>query len=120
MALEFSDWVGRMINSIEDASIVDRFAGDALTGLQTRMCIANLLVPYTSTEKSVADWLAAFSVDLNDNEIGKRCVMECSLQQLIGRNNVSAYTQTNGDQETAAWLKDLKKHIKYDTLRKED
>lgn len=118
MPIEFSEWMGRMINSIEDTSIVDRFAGDTLTPLQTRMCIANLLVPYQSTEKSVADWLTAFSVDLNDNPIGHRCVMECNLKQLIGFINVQAYTHAHGDEASSAWLKSLKKHIKYDTLNR--
>ena len=118
MAKEFSEWVGAMVNSIEDLSIVDRFAGDTMTPLQIRMCIANLLVPYTSTEESVADWIAAFSVDLDDKELGKRCVMECSLKQLIGYNNVQAYTHSHGDIASAAWLKDLKKQIKYDTLKR--
>lgn len=115
----FQDWVGGMINSIEDNSIIDRFAGDTLTPLQTRMCIANLLVPYTTTQKSIADWLAAFSVDLNDNPLGQRCVMESNLKQLIGATNAHNYLHIHGDEDSAKWLRELKKAIKHDTLRKD-
>lgn len=113
---EFSEWVGSMINSIEDNSIIDRFAGDTLTPLQTRMCIANLLVPYTTTAKSIADWLAVFSVALDGKPIGKRCIMESNLKQLLGDNNMTTYFNIYEDEESAKWIKEIKKAIKYDTL----
>lgn len=112
----FHDWVGDMIGTIDDLSIIDRHPTNELTPLQARMAIADLLVPYQQTERSVADWLAAFSVDLNDQPVGKRSVMEANLKQIIGTDNVTAYATSHGDQLTAQWLRELKRNIKSDTL----
>ncbi len=118
MPKEFSEWLGAMVNSIEDASIIDNYVGDSLTPLQVRMSIANLLVPIIMDEDDVADWLAAFSVDLDSKSIGRRSVTELSLRGLIGESNVRAYVETDGSQETVVWLKNLKKDIKYNKLNK--
>jgi hypothetical protein len=112
----FADWLSAQIGTIEDLSIIDRHPTNELTPLQVRMAIADLLVPYQQSERSAADWLAAFSVDLNDQPIGKRSVMEANLKQLIGTKNVTAYATAHGDELTAQWLRELKRAIKTDTL----
>lgn len=118
MPKEFSEWLGAMANSIEDASIVDRFAGDTLNELQTRMCLANMLVPVILNEDDVADWLSAFAVELNDNPIGRRYVTEGKLTHIIGPIYVKQYVDTTGDKDTVEWLIELKRVIKNGTLRR--
>ena len=119
MAKEYSEWLGSMANSIEDASIVDRFVGDTMSALQKRMVIADLLVPYADDKEYVDDWVAAFSVAMSCDVIGRRKLTEATLSSLIGQTYTALYCDTRTSRDAVAWLKDLKKQIKYNKLKRD-
>jgi len=117
MPKEFSEWMGSMLNSIEDASTINKnYIGDELTSFQIRMSIADLLVPSIKHEWDVQDWLGVFSVGLDCGSRGNRSVVEQALSTIIGPNNTREYCDSEDGEGTIEWLNKLKTKIKNNIL----
>lgn len=115
----FAEWVSGMADSIEDGSYFHRDdlehpaqASVELTALQTRMLIADLLVPNQSTENLVTDWLTCFCVSLSGSTFGDRNITDTHLRNFVSVDLVTEWVHTEGDAANAAWLLRFKNDIK--------
>jgi hypothetical protein len=112
MPKEFSTWVSEMAGTIPDLSLVDRFEGDSLTELQKRMLIADLLVPTTTSEVQVDDWVMAFTVSVDFNEKGVRTLTHRMFSSIVGLPESRLYTETQTDEEASQWLNSFKHKVR--------
>lgn len=106
---DFHTWVGRMVNSIEDTSIISK--ADPvynLTHLQKRALVADLVVPVIHSEDAVEDWLNIFRVTLN---VGGEMSVGM-LISLIGKEETNKYFETDTEEDAISWLRDIKLKIK--------
>lgn len=117
MPKEYSEWLGQLAGTIEDNSLIDRFIGDSLTDIQKRMLIADMLVPHPQTEKEVDDWTTALCVSM-DGYIGEKKLEDGPLRRVIGDSLTIQYVNTTNDQEALEWLRELRKQIRHNTLRR--
>lgn len=119
MPIDFTTWVSRQANSIEDKSefIKPSQASVELTDLQKRLLFANLLVPNVDTENLLDVWIEVFRTGVEGNAYGQHQVLPGMLSSLIGEDRADEYYNTNGYYRIILWWKTLKKDIESGVLR---
>ena len=107
--LEYSTWLSRYANSIEDKSTFNK--SNVVTEFQKRAYIADMLVPTIRIEADVDDWVTAFCVTVTKAEPGRKSVMSLFFADVVGKEMSHEYYKTAGDSESLAWLKKFKEDL---------
>ena len=105
---EFSQWVSDMSGTIEDKSEFIRPSHNQqpLTDLQKRLHMADLLVPDTSTEDKIQEWMDAFTAMFQDGKL-----YSIHLLAIVGHDISREYYATDGYSASKAWLNNFKQNI---------
>lgn len=107
---DFSTWQADMSNKYEDKSYFIKpcpcgapAKKSKTTELQTRMAIADVLVPEVLTKSAVTDWVSAFCVTLRRYRSGPMNCSELALHELVGIEETKLYTKTDCDADALIW-----------------
>ncbi len=111
---DYYAWLAEATDTLKDTSnfVKNSHNTPVLSALQVRVLLADLLVPHTSTEDEVQDWIVAFCTGLDRRNPGNAEVIELPLRTLIPHSLSMDYLATDGDIESLEWLSNVKIKIK--------
>lgn len=108
----YSEWVGQMAGTIEDGSIIDVFIGDELNGLQRRMLIADMLVPWPNCSSEVQDWMRVFCISLDGEQRGEQKIMSEHPSNVLGSMQYHLYYNLITEDDYREWIRNFRKMIR--------